>query len=132
MATRRTLFGCALCAATIGLSATPVQAQTGGVTRTILQTTELPGGTHVAVLVTAEIAPDAEVARHTHPGIESAYIIEGESVLQLAGSPDRTVRAGEGFQIPAGAVHGVRNGPRVTRLAITYTVEKGKPLASPA
>lgn len=132
MATRRTLFGCALCAVTIGLSATPVQAQTGGVSRTIVQTTELPGGTHVVILVTAEIAPNAEVARHTHPGIESAYILEGESLLQMAGAPDRTVRAGEGFQIPAGTVHGVRNGPRATRLAITYTVEKGKPLASPA
>ncbi|MDB5316324.1 MAG: hypothetical protein JWO26_3599 [Rhodospirillales bacterium] len=132
MASRRTLFGCALCAATIGLSAPRVQAQTGGVTRTVVQTTELPGGTHVVVLVTAEIAAGAEVARHTHPGIESAYIIEGESVLQIAGAPDRTVRAGEGFQIAAGTAHGVHNGPRVTRLAITYTVEKGKPLASPA
>jgi len=132
MATRRSFFGCALCAATIGLSATRVQAQTSGVTRTIVQTTELPGGTHVAILVTAEIAANAEVARHTHPGIESAYVIEGESVLQMVGSPDRTVRAGDGFQIPAGTVHGVRNGARPTRLAITYTVEKGKPLASPA
>lgn len=132
MASRRAFFGCAICAVTAGLSAMPVQAQTGGVTRRILQTTELPGGTHVAVLVTAEIAANAEVARHTHPGIESAYILEGESVLQMAGAPDRTVRAGEGFQIPAGIVHGVRNGPAVTRLAITYTVEKDKPLASPA
>ncbi|MES2710672.1 MAG: cupin domain-containing protein [Pseudomonadota bacterium] len=110
----------------------PVQAQTGGVTRTIIQTTELPGGTHVAILVTAEIAANAEVARHTHPGIESAYILEGEILLQVSGTPDRTVRTGEGFQIPDGTAHGVRNGPRATRLAITYTVEKGKPLASPA
>lgn len=133
MRSRRFVIGCAVCAAVAGLAATEASAQAaGGVTRTILQQTELPGGTHVVILVAAEVAPGAEVARHTHPGIESAYVLEGECTLQIAGSEDRTLRPGDGFQIPAGAVHGVKNGPRATKLAITYTVEKGKPLALPA
>jgi quercetin dioxygenase-like cupin family protein len=134
MRSRRFVIGCAICAITAaGFSSTEAAAQaTSGVTRTILQQTELPGGTHVVILVAAEIAPDAEVARHTHPGIESAYVLEGGCTLQSAGNPDRPLRPGDGFQIPAGLVHGVKNGAAATKLAITYTVEKGKPLASPA
>jgi len=134
MRSRRFVIGCAICTAVAaGLTATEAAAQaTGGVTRTILQQTDLPGGTYVVVLVAAEIAAGGEVARHTHPGIESAYVLEGECTLQIAGSPDRTVGPGQGFQVPAETAHGVKNGPRATKLAITYTVEKGKPLASPA
>ncbi|MBR0663120.1 cupin domain-containing protein [Roseomonas hellenica] len=133
MRSRRFVIGCAVCAAVASLTATEAAAQaTSGVTRTILQQTELPGGTHVVILVAAEVAPGAEVARHTHPGIESAYVLEGECTVQVAGSPDRVVGPGQGFQIPAETAHGVKNGPRATKLAITYTVEKGKPLASPA
>lgn len=133
MRSRRFVIGCAVCAVVAGLTATEASAQaTSGVTRTILQQTDLPGGTHTVILVAAEVAPGAEVARHTHPGIESAYVLEGECTVQIAGSPDRVVSPGQGFQIPAETAHGVKNGPRATKLAITYTVEKGKPLASPA
>ena len=44
----------------------------------------------------------------------------------------RRYAAGEGFQVPPGVPHSGRNGPAVSRLAITYVVEKDKPLASPA
>lgn len=135
MLTRRGFGGCAVCAAVglvaAGAEAQPQAAQTSGVTRTIVQTTDLDERT-TTLLVTAEIAAGATVARHTHPGIESTYIIDGACELSVHGMPDRKLKTGEGFQIPPGAPHGVKNGDRPTKLAITYIVEKGKPLASPA
>ena len=80
----------------------------------------------------AEIAAGATVARHTHPGVESTYVVEGGFDLAVQGQADRRVQAGEGFVIPADTPHAVRNGDRPTKLASTYVVEKGKPLASPA
>jgi len=44
----------------------------------------------------------------------------------------RTLKAGDGFQVPPETPHaGVKNGGKKTRLAITYVVEKGKPLVTP-
>jgi len=53
-----------------------------GVTRTILQKTEYPGDKYVTVLVMAEVAANALVARHTHPGVESAYLLEGGALCR--------------------------------------------------
>ena len=40
---------------------------------------------------------------------------------------------GDGFQVPPETPHaGGKNGDKTTKIAITYVVEKGKPLASPA
>jgi quercetin dioxygenase-like cupin family protein len=69
------------------------------------------------------------VARHTHPGIESSYVLEGEISLEVQGHPARTFKVGDGFQVTP---HGGKNGDKKTRLAINYIVEKDKPLASPA
>jgi quercetin dioxygenase-like cupin family protein len=80
----------------------------------------------------AEVAADALVARHTHPGVESGYFVEGGGTLSVKGQPDRAVKAGEGFQVPPETPHSLKNGGQKSRLAITYVVEKDKPLASPA
>jgi quercetin dioxygenase-like cupin family protein len=138
MLTRRGFVDCAICAIATGFAATAVEAQaqpagqTSGVTRRILSTEELPGGQYVVVQVAAEIAPGATVARHTHPGIESSVILDGEAELFVDGQPNRKLRAGDSFQIPAVTPHSLRNGSGATRVSGTYTVEKGKPLASPA
>ena len=138
MLSRRSFVNCALCMLSSGFTAVAVEGkaqpagQTSGVTRTILSTEELPGGHYVVVQVAAEIAPGATVARHTHPGIESSVILAGEAELLVDGQPNRTLRAGDSFQVPAVTPHSLRNGSGSTRVAGTYTVEKGKPLASPA
>jgi quercetin dioxygenase-like cupin family protein len=135
MLTRRIFGGCAVCAA-VGLAASgggaqAQPAQTPGVTRTVVQTTDLDEKT-ATLLVIADIAAGVAVARHTHPGVESAFVVEGGFELSVQGQPAKRVRAGEGFQISPGTPHSVQNGDRPTKLAITYVVEKGKPLASPA
>jgi quercetin dioxygenase-like cupin family protein len=101
-------------------------------TRRILQKTEYPGDKYVCVLVEVEIKPNALVARHTHPGVESSYIASGTSTLSVKGQPDRVLKAGDGFQIPPEVPDSVRNGPTKSLVIANDTVEKDKPLASPA
>jgi quercetin dioxygenase-like cupin family protein len=134
MLTRRLFGGCAICAA-VGLVATKVNAQAPaaplpGVTRTILSKTEFPGDKYITLLASAEIAPGTKVPWHTHPGVETAYILDGEAELSVRGQPDRTIKATDGFQIPFETPHSVRNGDRPLKIAVTYVVEKDKPLVT--
>jgi quercetin dioxygenase-like cupin family protein len=141
MLTRRDFAGiasCAICAVT-GFIATDASAQgtppaaTPGVTRKILSQTDGPTPGYVTIIVEAEIEAGVTVARHTHPGIESAYVIEGGLELPIEGQPTRTLKPGDGFVVPPNTPHaGGKNGDKKTRIASTYVVEKGKPLASPA
>jgi quercetin dioxygenase-like cupin family protein len=78
------------------------------------------------------LEPGALVARHTHPGIESSYIVDGTLELNVDGQGSRTFKAGDGFQVPPRVPHSGRSGDTSTTIAVTYVVEKGKPLASPA
>ena len=108
-------------------------AQTPALQRTIVTKADVSVPGREAVIAKVEIAPGGIAGWHTHPGDEISYIQEGESELMVAGQPNRIVKAGEGFVIPAGVVHNARNsGSTPTRLVGVYVVEKGKPLASPA
>jgi len=141
MLTRRGFAGVATCAL-CGISefvATEVMAQgapapaTAGVTRKILSQTDGPTPGYVTLLVEATIEAGAVVGRHTHPGIESAYILEGGFELPVQGQATRMLKTGDAFQIPPETPHaGGKPGDSRTRVLITYIVEKGKPLASPA
>ena len=44
----------------------------------------------------------------------------------------KTIKVGDGFQVPPETPHSARNGDKLTRLVVTYVVDKDKPLASPA
>jgi quercetin dioxygenase-like cupin family protein len=104
-----------------------------GITRTDLQKHDLsiPGREVVQQMI--ELAPGAVVARHTHPGEEVSVMLEGELVLEIAGKPPVTLKAGQAFTVPKGAVHGVKStGSAPAKLLATYIVEKDKPLRSPA
>lgn len=141
MLTRRAFAGFASCAI-CGISefiATEASAQstppaaTSGVTRKILSQTDGPTPGYTTLLVEATIEPGVTVARHTHPGIESAYVLEGGFELPIQGQATRMIKAGDGFQIPPETPHaGGKPGDTKSRILITYVVEKGKPLASPA
>ena len=134
MLTRRLFGGCAICAA-VGLVATKVDAQApaaplAGVTRTILSKTEFPGDKYITLLARAEIAPGTTVPWHTHPGVETAYVLDGEANLSVRGLPDRKIMAADGFQIPLETPHSVRNGDKPLKIVVTYVVEKDKPLVT--
>ena len=105
---------------------------TPGVTRTVIQKTDFPGDQYATLLYIAEIAPGATVARHTHPGVESVYVVEGQGDLTMGHEPAKRIKAGDAYQMPAGMPHGIRNGDQPTKLMVTLVYEKNKPIASPA
>jgi quercetin dioxygenase-like cupin family protein len=75
-----------------------------GIKRTPLGTMDFPPG-YQTVKVYGEIAKGTCADRHTHPGIETSYILEGEATLKIDGQPDQHLKAGDPLQIPAGVVH---------------------------
>ena len=113
MLTRRGFAGfasCAICGITefiaseVSAQGTP-PAATAGVTRKILSQTDGPTPGYVTLLVEATIEAGVPVARHTHPGIESAYILEGGFELPVQGQATRMLKPGDGFQIPPETPH---------------------------
>jgi len=131
MLSRRGFVGCALCALA-GFSATDAGAQTSGLKRTILSRIDGPAPGYETVEVKVEIDAGATVAKHTHPGIENSYLVDGAIELEIAGQDAKTYSKGEAWQVPTGIVHGGKVGDAPVVLAAVYVVEKGKPLASPA
>jgi len=138
MLTRRGFAGfasCAICGLTgfIAIDASAQGAQPpAGVTRKILSQIDgpIPGYTTISADVTLE--PGTKIPRHTHPGIESSYMVEGEIELPVEGQPLRTFKAGDAFQIPPETPHAGGKPPETKcRLLITYIVEKDKPLMKP-
>jgi quercetin dioxygenase-like cupin family protein len=105
------------------------QAQQIGARRIDLQRHDLsvPGREVVQVIV--ELEPGTTAPRHSHPGEEIIYVLEGTWEYTLDGKPPVVLKAGDVLFIPAGLIHSARNvgTGRGAELA-TYIVEKGKPL----
>jgi len=107
-----------------------VAQQQSGIKRTPLGTIDFPPG-FATVTAIAEMPAGQCAGRHTHPGIESGYVMDGVVILKIEGRPERTLKAGEWFENPANMIHDVCTATGFKVLS-TYVVEKGKPLASPA
>jgi quercetin dioxygenase-like cupin family protein len=98
-----------------------------------LQRRPIPGTDLEGVTTTVEIAPGATSARHSHPGEDFGYLIEGTIVLMVDGKPPLTVHAGETFFTERGKIHNARNiGTTTARAVDTYVIDKGKPGVTPA
>lgn len=134
MLTRRGFVGCALCALG-GFNATDAGAQgtqTSGLKRTLLNRVDGPAAGYETIEARVDIPPGSVIARHTHPGVETSYVVEGSIMLDVQGVGPKTYAAGQGFQVPTGVPHGGKSGDAPSVLIGVYVVEKGKPLASPA
>jgi quercetin dioxygenase-like cupin family protein len=127
-------FSMAVAAALAALTLAPATAaQPSAVHKTTLQDQRFPGPRYHTVTVRTVVDPGGEVASHTHPGLEMAYILDGRAVLKMTGQPPRSLAAGASFAIPARTVHSVENaGPGALTMISTYVVEQGQPIASPA
>jgi quercetin dioxygenase-like cupin family protein len=100
---------------------------------TELQRRAIPGTELEGVTTVAVIPPGASSARHSHPGADFGYLIEGTIVLQVDGNPPLTVHAGEVFFTERGRIHNARNiGATPARAVDTYVIDKGKPGITPA
>jgi quercetin dioxygenase-like cupin family protein len=106
-------------------------AQQAGIKRTPLQKAEFPDG-FVTVTAMAEVPAGGSPGRHTHPGLEIGYILEGEADLLIEGKAPQHLKAGDSYQIPAGTVHDAKVGDKALKLIGIYVVDKSKPLSSPA
>jgi quercetin dioxygenase-like cupin family protein len=129
MQRKRRLWSFAL----VAVAAAVLWAQNPGVQRTVVTRSDVSVPGREAVIARAEIAPGASTGRHTHPGEEISYVMEGEGEILIEGRPALKVKTGDGFVVPNGARHDARNtGTGPMKLAAVYLVEKGKPLATPA
>ena len=111
-----------------GFALHAARAQQSEFKRTELVRNDMSVAGREVVQVRVDFAPGAAFGKHSHPGEEIAYVLEGTLEYQLEGKTF-TLKAGESLFIPAGAIHSARNvgsGPGA-ELA-TYFVEKGKPL----
>jgi quercetin dioxygenase-like cupin family protein len=125
---KRVLLGAAL-----SVAAGALLAQASGLTRTLVGRGDVSVPGREAVVARVEVAPGARAGRHTHPGDEISYVLEGQGELLIDGQPPRAIKAGESFIIPAGVVHDAHNSSDAPiKLVGVYVVEKGKPLATPA
>jgi quercetin dioxygenase-like cupin family protein len=120
-------------AAALLIAAGLAQAQQPGIKRTDLQRHDLSVPGREAVQVRVDFPTGVVAPRHSHPGEEIVYVIDGVLEYQLDGTPPVTLAAGEVLFIPAGAIHAVKNvGEGAAAELATYVVEKGKPLVVPA
>jgi quercetin dioxygenase-like cupin family protein len=108
--------------------AAPIARQTG-IKRTDLQRRDLSIAGREAIQVRVDFAAGAAFGKHSHPGEEIVYVIEGVLEYAIDGAPNVTLKAGEVLFIPSGKVHAARNvGAGTAAELATYVVEKGKPL----
>jgi quercetin dioxygenase-like cupin family protein len=126
MKTVRILTAAALIAAS-GLA----QAQLAGTRRIDLQRHDLSAQGREVIQARVEIDPGVTSPRHTHPGEEIIYVLEGSLEYQVEGKPPVTLKAGDVLFIPAGTIHAAKNvGTGNAAELATYVVEKGKPLVT--
>jgi quercetin dioxygenase-like cupin family protein len=102
-----------------------------GLWRTNLQRYDLSVLGREMIQSRVDVEPDSPPIRHTHPGEEIIYVLEGSLEYQIDGQPAKVYNAGEALTVPAGVIHAVRNAGTGTALA-TDVVEKGKPLLTVA
>ena len=106
-------------------------AQQSSIKRTPLQKLDFPPGFNTVTAI-AEVPAGGAAGRHTHPGAETGYVLEGELELFIDGKPPLKVKAGESYQIPEGVVHDAKAGDKPFKVLGVYVVKAGEPLAKPA
>ncbi len=127
------LVGIATLIVANGLASGAAQPQQPMTTRTDLQRHDLSVPGHEAVQAIVGFDEGVVAPRHTHPGEEIIYVLEGTLEYQVEGQPPKTLKAGDVLFVPARTIHSARNvGTGHAAELATYVVEKGKPLLVPA
>jgi len=113
-----------------GLAFHVAKAQSAGINRIDLQRHDLSVAGREVVQTIVELGPGVTSSRHSHPGEEIVYVLEGAPLeYAVEGRAPVVLKPGEVLFIPAGAIHSARNvGDRKGAELATYIVEKGKPL----
>ena len=107
-------------------------AQQASIKRTPLQTANFPEDYSTGT-VSGEVAPGASSGRHTGPGTEIGYVLDGEVGLVVEGQETKHLKAGDSWQIPPGVPHNAKtSGDKPMKYIGIYVVDRTKPLAGPA
>ena len=136
---KRVALGFVLVVAGIGIGVTvdrvafAQQAAQPTIKRTVLQKADDPGSSkYEAVMAIAEIPPGGTSGRHTHPGIELAYVLDGSVELQQGTGAAKSYKAGDFMQNVAVIHNATNTGKKPVKILAVYIVEQGKPMAQPA
>ena len=124
----------AVVALIVGLSGGYLFAQqASGAKRTILQQKDIAGvaGREI-VMYLAETPAGGTSGKHTHPGWDTLYILEGTMVFEMDGEAPKTLNAGDTHSFDGTKVHNVTNKGQGSLKVLAFLVgEKGKPLSTP-
>ena len=86
---------------------------------------DVPGKEVIVRLV--EIPAGMTMPKHTHPGDEFVYAVEGSSFLLIAGQPEKTFKQGEVVHVPPRVVHTGGTKTAAGRFVVFQIHDKGKP-----
>ena len=107
----------------------PAEAPREKIKRTELQRHDLSVPGRESVQVRIDFGPGSAFGKHSHPGEEVIYVLEGSFEYEMEGKPPVTLKAGDVLFIPAGTIHAAKNvGTTNAAELATYIVEKGKQL----
>ncbi|HCS44513.1 MAG TPA: cupin domain-containing protein [Pseudomonas sp.] len=109
--------------------AQPAKNWQAGLHRTDLLRRDLDVSEREVIQVRVDFEAGVTSPKHSHPGVEVAYVLEGTFEYQLEGQPPITLKAGDSLYIPAGTAHVAKNiGANKASELATYIVKKGPPL----
>ncbi len=101
--------------------------------RTVLKRADLTGTNMEIVISALEVPPGVSIAKHSHPGEEAVYVLEG-ATLQFPDGREVSRPAGEAgvnvLDVPHAGYKVV--GDKPLRLLTVHFVDKGKPMTVPA
>lgn len=101
--------------------------------RTVLKRADLTGTNMEIIVSTLEIPPGNTIAKHTHPGEEAVYVLEG-ATLQFPDGREVSRPAGEAGVNVRDVPHAGYKviGDKPLKLLTVHIVDKGKPMTVPA
>jgi quercetin dioxygenase-like cupin family protein len=103
------------------------------VKRNIISKVELPNANYEMTTAIVEVAPGFKAPRHLHPGLVTAYVIEGACWFAPDGQPEKIYQPGETIELGDHAVHAEgATADKPCKMYVAYVLEKGAPLAVPA
>lgn len=101
--------------------------------RTVLKRSDLTGTNMEIIVAVLEVPPGVDIAKHSHPGEEAVYVLEG-ATLQFPDGREMSRPAGEAGvnvrDIPHAGYKVV--GDKPLKLLTVHIVDKGKPMTVPA
>ncbi len=103
---------------------------------TVLLKSELAGieGKEGTMSIHPDVAPGATSGKHSHPGDEFVYVLEGSGTLEVEGKSPVSLEPGVTYHVAPQQVHEVKNTSETASLKGlgVLIAEKGQPLVVPA